>query len=60
MCSLRLIVTAIANPPDLKFGHEGLHGDIQTFHSDLVDMHKLTPHIEELIEFEKRLLLKLN
>jgi hypothetical protein len=46
-------VTTIANPPDLKFGHEGLHGDIQTFHSDLVDMHKLTPHIEELIEFEK-------
>jgi hypothetical protein len=28
-----------------------LHGDVQDLHSDLVDMQRLNPPIEEVIEF---------
>jgi hypothetical protein len=45
MCSLRLIVTTIANPPELKLGQEVLHGDLQTLHYDLIDIHKIILHI---------------
>jgi hypothetical protein len=36
-----------------------LHGDVQDLHSDMVDMHMLNPPIEEVIEFRKRLRVKL-
>jgi hypothetical protein len=45
MCSHRLIATPIANPPELHFRQEVLHGDIQCLNYDLFDMHKLTPKI---------------
>jgi hypothetical protein len=53
-------VTNIANPPELKFGQKVLHGDTKTIHSDLVDIHKVTPHIKNLTEFQRRLIVKLN
>jgi hypothetical protein len=28
-----------------------LHGSLQTLHYDLIDMHKLTPNIQEVITF---------
>jgi hypothetical protein len=51
-------VTIIADPPDLKLRQRVLHGDLQTLRSDLVDMHKLTPKIEEVMEFQRRLIVK--
>jgi hypothetical protein len=48
MCSHRLIATTIANPPKLDFGQEVLHGDLQRLHYDLVDLHKLTPNLQEV------------
>jgi hypothetical protein len=39
LCSHRLI----ANPPELHFGQEVHHGDIQYLHYDLVGIHKLSP-----------------
>jgi hypothetical protein len=51
-------VTTIADPPDLKLRQRVLHGDLQTLRSDLVDMHKLTPKIEEVMEFQRRLIVK--
>jgi hypothetical protein len=53
ICSNRLVATTIANPPELKFVQEVLHRDLQTLHYDLVDMHKITPKIEEVMEFER-------
>jgi hypothetical protein len=47
-------VVTIAIPPELKLGQEMLHGDLQIFHSDLVDMHKLTPQIEEVVQFQRK------
>jgi hypothetical protein len=41
LCSYRLIVTPIANLLKLHFRQEVLYGDLQYFHYDLVDMHKL-------------------
>jgi hypothetical protein len=49
--SIKLVPTAIANPPELNFGLGGLHGALKTLHYDLIDMHKLTPNIEEVISF---------
>jgi hypothetical protein len=59
ICSLRLIGTTTTNPPGLKLGQGVLHDDLQTLHSALVDMHKLYK-IEEVIEFQIRLIIKLN
>jgi hypothetical protein len=53
MCSISLVATAIANPPELNIGQGVLHGALQTFHYDLIDMHKLTPNIQEIIAFTK-------
>jgi hypothetical protein len=36
-----------------------LHGDVQTLHSHIVDMNKLTPQIKEVIEFQRRVIVKL-
>jgi hypothetical protein len=52
MCSHRLVATTIANPPEINFGHEELHDDPQTLQYHLGDMHKLTPKIQEVIEFQ--------
>jgi hypothetical protein len=35
-----------------------LHGDLQYLHYDLVDMHKLSPKIQEIMEFQRRLNVK--
>jgi hypothetical protein len=50
-CSLRLIATTIAYPPELNFGQEVIHGDLQCVHYDLVDIHKLTPKNQEVMKF---------
>jgi hypothetical protein len=55
MCSDRLIATPIACPPELHFGQEVLYGDLQCLHYGLVDMHKLSLKIQEVMEFQKRL-----
>jgi hypothetical protein len=52
LCSHKLIATPIANPLELHFGQEVLHGDLKCLHYDLVDMHKLTPKIQEVMEFQ--------
>jgi hypothetical protein len=51
LCSISLVATAIAIPPELKFGRGVLHGALQTLHYDFVDMNKLTPNIQEVIAF---------
>jgi hypothetical protein len=50
---INLFATAIANPPELNFGRGVLHGALQTLHYDLIDMHKLTPNIQEVVSFPK-------
>jgi hypothetical protein len=52
-------VTSNTNPPELKLGQVVLHGGLNTLHSDLVDMHKLTHNIAVVMEFQKRLIVKL-
>ena len=51
--SIKLIATAIANPPELNFGRGVLHAALQILHYDLIEMHKLTPNIQEVIAFTK-------
>jgi hypothetical protein len=51
ICSNRPIATTIVNPPELKFGQEVIHGDVQYLQCDMVDMHKIYPKIQEVIEF---------
>jgi hypothetical protein len=53
LCSISLVATFIANPPELDCGQGVLHGALQTFHYDLIDMHNLTPKIQEVIAFTK-------
>jgi hypothetical protein len=60
LCSISLVATAVANPPVLNFGRGVLHGALQTFHYDLIDMHKLTPNIQEVIAFTMWLSVKQN
>jgi hypothetical protein len=57
LCSINLVATAIANPPELNIGRGVLHGALQTLHYDLIDMHKLNPNIQEVIAFTKWLLV---
>jgi hypothetical protein len=49
--SISLVATAIANSPELNCGQGVLHGALQTLHYDLIDMHKLTLKIQEVIAF---------
>jgi hypothetical protein len=49
--TIKLIATSIANPPELNFERGVLHGALQTLHYDLVDMHKITPNIQEVVAF---------
>jgi hypothetical protein len=53
-------VTNNANSPELKLGQEVSRGDLQTLHSNLLDMHRLNPDTEEDVEFKKGLSIKLN
>jgi hypothetical protein len=53
------IATAIENSPELNCGQGVLHGALQTLSYDLIDMHKLTPKIQEVIVFTKWLTDKL-
>jgi hypothetical protein len=48
-----LIETRIAYAPELKPGQEVLYGDLRAFYYDLVDMHELTPKIQEVMEFQR-------
>jgi hypothetical protein len=52
LCSHRLIVTSIANPPEPHFGQNVFHGDLQYLHYDMIYMHKLCPQINEFMEFQ--------
>jgi hypothetical protein len=58
LCSHRLIAKLIENPPELQFGQEVIHGNLQCLHYDLVDIHKLSLQIDEVIEFPRRLNVK--
>jgi hypothetical protein len=53
LCSISLVATAIANSPELNCGQGVLHDALQTLHYDLIDMHKLTLKIQEVIAFTK-------
>jgi hypothetical protein len=53
LCSISLVATAIANPPELNFGWGVLYAALQILHYDLIDMHKLTLNIQEVIAFTK-------
>jgi hypothetical protein len=59
MCSHRLIGTTIANPPELNFGQEVLHGDLHCLIYVLANMHELTPKIQEGMDFQIWLIVKL-
>jgi hypothetical protein len=56
--SLSLVATAIETSPELHCGQGVLHGALWTLQYDHVDMHKLTPKIEEVIAFTKWLSAK--
>jgi hypothetical protein len=60
LCTQRLIATLIANAPKLHFRQEVIHDDLQYLHYDLVDMHKLSLQIDEVMEFQRRPIVKLN
>jgi hypothetical protein len=51
--SIKLVATAIETPPELNFGQGVFHCALQTLHYDLIDMHKLTPKIQEVIAFTR-------
>jgi hypothetical protein len=51
--SIRLVATAIETSPELHCEQGVLHGALWTLHYDHVDMHKLTPKIEEVIALTK-------
>jgi hypothetical protein len=53
LCSISLVATAIANSPELNFGQGVFHYALQTLHYDLIDMHKLTTKIQEVIAFTR-------
>jgi hypothetical protein len=59
LCSIRLIAPIFPNRPELLFGDGVLHGDPKCFRYHMVGMHKLSPKIQEVIEFEKWLIVKL-
>jgi hypothetical protein len=49
MCSYKLIATPIANPGELHFEQGVHHYDLQSFIYNMVDMHNLTPKIQEVM-----------
>jgi hypothetical protein len=58
LCSYRLIVTLFPNQLELHFRQIVLHSDLQSFHYHLVDMHKLSPKIQDVMEFSRWLSVK--
>jgi hypothetical protein len=56
----RLIEILITNPSKLHFGQEVLYGDFQRLDYDLGDMYTLTLKINEDIEFQRGINVKLN
>jgi hypothetical protein len=54
-----VIATFIANRPELHFEQVVCHDDLQSFHYHLVDMHMLSPMIEEVMKFQLWLIVKL-
>jgi hypothetical protein len=52
-------VTSNTNPPEIKLEQGVLHGGLYPLHSDLFDMHNLTPTVEEVMEFQRGLNVKL-
>jgi hypothetical protein len=56
----RLIASLIAIAPEIHFGPEVLHGDLQILYSDMGDMHTLTLKTKEDFEFQTELIVKLN
>jgi hypothetical protein len=57
--SLRLMVTTNTNPLELKLGQGVLYGGLHPLHSDLVNMHNLTPTVKEVMGFQRGLNVKL-
>jgi hypothetical protein len=53
LCSISLVATTIENSPELNCGQGVLHCALQTLHYDHINMHKLTPKIQEVIAFIK-------
>jgi hypothetical protein len=49
MCSYKLIATPIANLGELHFEQGVQHYDLQIFIYNMVDMHPLTPNIQEVM-----------
>jgi hypothetical protein len=45
-------VTSNTNPPELKLAQGVLHGGLYPLRSDIVNMHNLTPTIQEVMEFQ--------
>jgi hypothetical protein len=60
MCSYKLIATPIANPRELHFAQGVFHCVLQSLCYNLVDMHKLTPNIQEVMAFPNWLSVKQN
>jgi hypothetical protein len=52
-------VTSNTNPPELQLGQGVLHDSLYPLNSDLVNMHNVTPTVEEVIEFQRGLNVKL-
>jgi hypothetical protein len=53
MCSYKLIATPIANLGELHFEQGVHHYDLKSFIYDMVDMHYLTPKIQEVMTSTK-------
>jgi hypothetical protein len=55
----RLIEILAPNAPELHFGQELLHGDLQRMEYDLDDRYTLTLKIKDDTEFQRGLIVKL-
>jgi hypothetical protein len=56
----RLHAHLIPISPELHFGQEVFHGDLQRLYYDMGDVHTLTLKIKENIEFQRGMNVKLN
>jgi hypothetical protein len=45
------MASRIANPPELLFGQEVIHGDIKCLHYHHLDVHQISLKIQEDVEF---------
>jgi hypothetical protein len=57
--SYRLIATLFPNQTELHFWQGVLYGDQQSLHYHLLNMNKLSPKIQEVMEFQRWLIVKL-